>query len=163
MLGRTDADEMAVRRGNWQREDAAEPKDVVSVLLGGRVAEVAKHLHRGRDARNRDSTHLSDDEALGRVAKGTTARLRLNPATLRVEGDGVEVELLAVAAEHEANRKMIFVQREAERPERFVDSHNIAERDDQIEVFVWPGFAPQQRVHAPTTVQGRTDSTRLKD
>jgi hypothetical protein len=75
----------------------------------------------------------------------------------------VEVELLAVAPEHEANRKAILVQPEAERLERFVDSRNVAERNHQIEVFVRPAFAPKKRVDTPPTVERCLDPARLKN
>jgi hypothetical protein len=74
----------------------------------------------------------------------------------------VEVELLAIAPKHEANREMVFVQGEAERPEGFVDKRDIGEGNDQIEVFVHSGFAFQQRVDTPPTVEGRLDPARLK-
>jgi len=75
----------------------------------------------------------------------------------------VEVELLTVALEHEANRKMIFAQPEAERPKRLVDSRNVAKRDHQIKVFVGPRFAPQERIDTPPPVERRVDPARLKN
>jgi hypothetical protein len=58
---------------------------------------------------------------------------------------------------------MVFVQSEAERLKGVVNSRNVAECDHQIEVFVWPGLAPQKRIDAPPTVEGRLDPTRLKN
>jgi hypothetical protein len=113
-----------------ETEGATELKDVLGVLACRLVPKVTEHLHWCGDARDRHAAHLARDEALGRIAKRPTTRLRLNTASLRVESDRVEVELLALAAEHEPNREMIFVQSEAERLKDLVDERDVAERND---------------------------------
>jgi hypothetical protein len=75
----------------------------------------------------------------------------------------VEVELIAAAAEYDPNGEMVFVQREAERPKGLVDSGDVAERDYQIEVFVRPGLAPEQRIDTPPSVEGRADPDGLEN
>ena len=104
MLGRTRALEVHVCLGNWQAKRAAQPKDVVGVLGCRLVPEMTEELYGCRDARNRFAPHSAKDEALGRIAKEPTAGLRLQPTAVRVEGDGVEVELLTGAAKDETNR-----------------------------------------------------------
>ena len=78
-----------------------------------------------------------------------------------VEGYGVEVDLLSFVS-HEPNREMVFVEGEAERLKDFTNSRDVAERDQQIEVFVWPGLAPEQGSDTPPAVEGRVDPGRVK-
>jgi hypothetical protein len=124
---------------------------------------MTEHLHWCRDARNRHAANLARDKALGRIAERPTARLGLNPASFRVEGHRVEVELLALAPEHDPNWEMVFVQGEAERPKGFVDERDVGEANDQIEVFVRSGFASQQRIDTPPTVKDRADAGRFEN
>jgi len=126
----TRAEKSSVCLRDFETEGSTELEDVLGVLACRLVPKVTEHLHWCRDARNRDAAHLTRDEALGRIAKRPTARLRLNPASLRVEGDRVEVELLAIAPKHEPNREMIFVQGEAERPKGFVDERDVGKGND---------------------------------
>ena len=79
-------------------EGATQLKDVSGVLACGLVPQVAEHLHWCRDAGNRHAAHLARDKALGRVAKRPTARLRLNPSALFVEGDRAVFRPLDVGA-----------------------------------------------------------------
>ena len=163
MLGRTRAEKARVRLGNRKTEGVAELEDVPGVLACGLVPEVTEDLHGCRDAWNGCALDPPRNEAFGRVPKRPAPRLGLHPAALGVEADRVEVELLPVAPEHEPNRELVFVQHEAERPKRLVDSRNVAQRNDQIEVFVWPGLAPQQRIDTPASVERCLDPARTKE
>jgi hypothetical protein len=84
-------------------------ENVVRVLGCGGVTEVTENLDGRGNARNGFAPHPAHNKTLGRIAKGATAGLSLQPATLPVEGDGVEVELLAGAAQDEPNRQLVFV------------------------------------------------------
>src|SRR4029450_14046612 len=58
---------------------------------------------------------------------------------------------------------MVFVQCKAERRERHVDSRDVFEGNDEVEVFVASGLAPEQCVDAPASVDRRVDPATTKD
>src|SRR5262249_27757235 len=108
-LGRTRAWKVLERLGNLKAERLTKPDDIVSVLRCRRISQMAEDLYGCGDAWNRLAPHPPRDEAFGRVAKYAAARLRLYTATLRVEGDGMEVDLLAVTPQDKPYRQMVFV------------------------------------------------------
>lgn len=61
-------------------------------------------------------------------------------------------------AEHEANRKVIFVHGEAERMESGLNALDIRELHDQAEIFVLARLAAEQSVDAPATVDDCFDA-----
>ena len=155
--------EPRVGLGDRQRKGTTECRHVVGVLWRRLVSEVTEQLYRGRYAADGDAAHLTRDEAFRRIPKRTAARLWLHAAALGIERDRVEVELLAVAPKREPDREMVLVQGKAERTERFVDARNVFERDDEVEVFVAPGFTPEQCIDAPASVDRRVDPVGTKD
>jgi len=134
--GRTRAEEARVCFWNRKPERAAELEDIVCILGRGLVAEVTEQLDRSRDTRNRIASYSAEDEALRWIPKCAAPRLRLHAAAVWVEGDGVKVELFVGAPKDKPNRQMVFVEFEAERPKRLLDSRDVTDGDHQIEVFV---------------------------
>jgi hypothetical protein len=74
----------------------------------------------------------------------------------------VKVELLAVSPKDEPNRQVVLVQYEAGWPKGCLDARDVAESDHQVEVFVLPGFAPQERIDTPPPVECRLDPARTE-
>jgi hypothetical protein len=104
---------------------------------------MTEHLDTGRYARNRFAAHSAENETLRWISKTAASRLWLQPASLWVEGDGVKVELLVGAPKDESNRKMVFVESEADRPKRILNSRDVTEGDHQIEIFVRSRLSPE--------------------
>jgi len=79
----------------------AEKKHIVHILGCGLVPKVAEDLDIGRDAGDLSASDPSAHKNVGRIAKRTTARPRLNAPTELVESNGVEVELTPAVIAHD--------------------------------------------------------------
>lgn len=81
----------------------------MEVLRIGLVANVTEQLNFGADAPNGMAEDSSRGEPLGRVSKGGAVLVNLNPATLLIEGDRVEVDLETRGVLHdESRRQLVF-------------------------------------------------------
>ena len=124
---------------------------------------MAKDLDLGRNADNGPRLDCAFHEAFRRVTKRTAIRLSLEPASVLVVGNRVEVELLTVWVAHDkAYGSMIFDDDESLRSQAALDRGEICQSDHEIEVVVRSGLLAQERIDAPPAINSAVNSRGAK-
>ena len=148
-----------VRGRQIDSEAVREQPHVVMILLVGIVAKVMEGLHLGRQAGDADAGDVPEPgEALSRIGSDRAVLQLLRRTARGVKGDGVKVDAAVEAVpNHESGRSLVEGDGESEGGKGILGSRRVDERDDAVEIVVFPGLLPDEGIHPPAAIQPDAD------
>ena len=135
------------------------------ILLIGIITTVMDGLYGRGETRDVDTVYSpSARETVGWVGAEAAILELLGRSARVVKRDGVEVDAaIGGVANHEPGWELIVSYGKAELLKSVPCQWRVRERDDAVEVVMFPGLLPHQGIHAPTSVEPDADTGILQE